>query len=217
MIQGAVFDFDGTLFDSMHLWQTLGENYLRSLGKEPRPDLQTEVSDMSMERAVLYFQTEYDIPLSAQEIISGINRIIEDQYFYNIQPKSGVKDFLEKLKNQNVNMCIATANDRYLVEAALKRCDMIRFFRKIFTSSETGRGKDRPDIFRKARKCLKTDNVIVFEDAYYAAKTAKEDGFRVVGVYDKYEKKTGKLKDLADFYLEDFNDTESFWEFASEL
>ena len=57
----------------------------------------------------------------------------------------------------------------------------------------------------------------MFEDAYYAAKTAKEDGFRVVGVYDKYEKKTGKLKDLADFYLEDFNDTESFWEFASEL
>ena len=201
----------------MHLWETLGENYLRSLGKEPRPDLQTAVSDMSMERAVLYFQTEYDIPLSAQEIISGINRIIEDQYFYNIQPKSGVKDFLEKLKNQNVNMCIATANDRYLVEAALKRCDMIRFFRKIFTSSETGRGEDRTDIFRKARKCLKTDNVIVFEDAYYAAKTAKEDGFRVVGVYDKYEKKTGKLKDLADFYLGDFNDTESFWEFASEL
>ena len=39
MIKGAIFDLDGTLLDSMFIWDTIGEEYLRSLGKEPHEDL----------------------------------------------------------------------------------------------------------------------------------------------------------------------------------
>ena len=37
MIKGAIFDFDGTLVDSMFIWDTFGEDYLRTLGKEDMP------------------------------------------------------------------------------------------------------------------------------------------------------------------------------------
>ena len=57
--------------------------------------------------------------------------------------------FLAELHRRNIRMCIATATDRYQVEAALQRCGMRHFFSEIFTCTEVGSGKDRPDIFRK--------------------------------------------------------------------
>ena len=43
MLKGAIFDFDGTLLDSMFIWESAGEVYLRSMGKDPQEDLQLEV------------------------------------------------------------------------------------------------------------------------------------------------------------------------------
>ena len=48
MIQGMIFDFDGTLFDSMFIWDTAGETYLRSIGKEPKAELQSILKPMSL-------------------------------------------------------------------------------------------------------------------------------------------------------------------------
>ena len=39
MLKGAIFDLDGTILDSMFIWDTIGEDYLRSLGKEPKENL----------------------------------------------------------------------------------------------------------------------------------------------------------------------------------
>ena len=114
-------------------------------------------------------------------------------------------------------MCIATATDRYQVEAALQRCGMRHFFSEIFTCTEVGSGKDRPDIFRKAMEYLQTDHstTVVVEDAYHAIHTAQQDGFLVVAVYDSYESRQQELLHLADVYLSDYFDLTNFWEFAS--
>ena len=39
----AIFDFDGTLFDSMYLWDTVAESYVRSRGREPKTTVREEV------------------------------------------------------------------------------------------------------------------------------------------------------------------------------
>ena len=58
-IKLAVFDFDGTLFDSMYVWDTAGERYLRSLGKTPSPDLREDLKTLSLYQAAEYFISEY--------------------------------------------------------------------------------------------------------------------------------------------------------------
>ena len=217
MIQGVIFDLDGTLFDSMFIWDTAGENYLRSIGKEPESDLQKVLKPMSLLQSAQYIREKYDIPLSVEEIMDGVNRTVEGFYFHSTQPKPGVIDFLEELHRRNIKMCIATATDRYQVEAALQRCKMRHFFSEIFTCTEVGSGKDRPDIFRKAMEHLQTDrsNTAVVEDAYHAAFTAKQDGFLVVGVYDSYESRQQELLQLADVFLPDYIELNHFWKFAS--
>ena len=217
MIQGMIFDFDGTLFDSMFIWDTAGETYLRSIGKEPTDNLQSILKPMSLHQSADYLRIHYSIPLSTEEIMDGINRTVETFYFHTVEPKPGVIGFLEELNRKGVRMCIATATDRYQVEAALERCGMQHFFSDIFTCTEIGSGKDQPLIFRKAMEHLGTDrsNTVIVEDAWHAIHTAKVDGFLVAAVYDAHENMQRSICDAADVYLTDFSETEAFWKFAS--
>ena len=57
----GIFDFDGTLFDSMFLWDSVGEIYLRSLGREPKPSMREDVRALSLYQSACYFQEEYDL------------------------------------------------------------------------------------------------------------------------------------------------------------
>lgn len=216
-IKYAVFDFDGTLFDSMFIWDTAGETYLRSQGKNPKPSMREDISTLSLYQSACYFQREYGLPFSADEIVAGINKTIAHFYAHEILPKSGVVDFLEQMKRAGISMCIATATDRCQIEAALNRCKMGHYFDAVFTCGEAGHGKDEPVIFRKAMAHFGADRseTVVFEDALHAVRTAKADGFLVAAVFDESEKQQKEIRRLSDCYISDFEHTETFWEFAS--
>ena len=216
-IKCAIFDFDGTLFDSMFIWESVGEIYLRSLGKEPKSSLREDVRALSLYQSACYFRKKYDLPLSEEQIMSGINKTIEHFYINEVMPKPYVTEFLDEMKQKGIPMCIATASDRYQIEAALSRCGMSHYFEAIFTCSEVGYGKDEPVIFRKAMEHFNSDrsSSIIFEDALHAIKTAKNDGFTVVSVFDNREKRQDEVRAISDCYIRDFEHTEDFWKFAS--
>lgn len=210
-IRLAIFDFDGTLFDSMFVWDEAGKVFLGSLGKEPKPGMREAVRTMSMAQSAEYIKSECDLDLSVEEIIAGIDKTIENYYINVVQPKPGIPELLEELKSSGTSICIATATDRYLIEAALKRCGLLKFFDVIFTCSEVGAGKDEPIIFRKAMEHFGADreSTLVFEDSLYATKTAKADGFKVLAVCDQSEKNQAELEQIADIYIESFEDIKS--------
>ncbi len=216
-IKYAIFDFDGTLFDSMSIWDRVGEIYLGSLGIKPKPSLREDVRALSLYQAACYVKKEYKVSLSEEEIMAGINRVVENFYLYEVLPKPGVIDFLDQMKRAGISMCIATASDQAQIKAALKRCNMDHYFEKIFTCTEVGHGKDEPLIFRKAMEFLGGDrsNTVVFEDAIHAIRTAKEDGFRVVGVFDASERRQEEVRELTDAYLVDFEHTDDFWKLST--
>ena len=216
-IKCAIFDFDGTLFDSMFIWDGVGEIYLRSLGKEPKPSMREDVRALSLYQSACYFKKEYNLAFFVEEIMAGVNQIIKHFYIHEVLPKPCVIDFLEQMKKAEILMCIATASDRYQIEAALGRCGMEHYFEEIFTCSEVGHGKDEPIIFQKAMGHFGADrsNTVIFEDAIHAVQTAKADGFTVVAVFDNSEKHQTEIRDLSDCYITDFEHTEEFWKFAS--
>ncbi len=216
-IKCAIFDFDGTLFDSMFIWDSAGEIYLRSLGKKPKPSMREDIRALSLFQSACYFKQEYNLSLSAKEIMTGINKTIEHFYIHEVLPKPGAVDFLKQMKNTDITMCIATATDRYLIDAALARCNMAQYFKAIFTCSEVGYGKDKPVIYQKAMEYFGADrsSAVVFEDAVYAIKTAKSDGFTVIAVFDNSESRQNEIRNLSDCYIADYKHTEEFWKFAS--
>ena len=202
-IRGAIFDVDGTLLDSMFIWDTIGETYLRSIGYQPKENLNETFKNMSLHQAARYYQTEYGVTQSIDEIMDGVNAMLERYYRFEVPLKPGVAELLERLRQDGVRRCIATATDRHLVEAALDRCGVLSCFGEIFTCNEVGHGKDEPDIFEAALRFLGTEKseTVVFDDSLYAIRTAKETGFPVAAVYDSHEKEQDKVRLLADIYL----------------
>ena len=123
MLKGAIFDLDGTILDSMFIWDTIGEDYLRSLGKEPKENLKETFKAFTLEQAAKYYRENYGVVLSVNEIVDGVNKMVERYYAETVKLKPGIEVFLEKLKAKGVKMCIATVTDKPLVETALARLD----------------------------------------------------------------------------------------------
>ena len=208
MIKGAIFDLDGTLLDSMFIWDTIGEEYLRSLGKEPHEDLKETFMTLTLEEAAVYYREHYGVTLSVKEIVDGVNAMVEQTYRTKVTLKPGIAEYLAWLKENGVRMCVATVTDRYLVEETLERLGVRHYFSEIFTCAEVGFGKDKPVIYQKALEHLETEkrDTYVFEDMLFALNTAKTDGFPTVGVYDRHEAHQDELKELSDYYVLDFTD-----------
>ena len=206
MIKGAIFDLDGTLLDSMSIWDTIGEDYLRSLGIEPRENLAETFKTFTLEESAEYYRTHYGVTLSVGEIVNGVNLMIEDFYRNTVLLKEGVAEFLARLSNGGVKMCIATVTDKYLVEAALIRLNVRQYFGEIFTTAEVGCGKNDPKIYRTALAYLGTEKqeTLVFEDVLHALMTAKNDGFSVAAVYDEHESRQNEMRLVADYYILNF-------------
>ena len=208
MIKGAIFDLDGTLLDSMWIWDTIGEVYLRSLGIEPRENLAETFKTFTLEKAAEYFRKHYGVTQTVAQIVDGVNGMVEKFYQDTVPLKKGVHEFLERFSENDIKMCVATVTDRYLVEAALERLEIRDYFSEIFTTAEVGCDKTATQIYRTALAHLgtKKSETVVFEDAYHALMTAKNDGFPVAAVYDAHESRQSQMRSAADYYITNFHD-----------
>ena len=204
-IRGAIFDVDGTLLDSMYLWDRVGEDYLQGKGIAPLPDMEERVRTMSMMQIAQYCQEAYGMTEPAQQIIDEINGMVLEKYRNEVQPKPGVKAMLSMLREKGVALAVATASDRCLIEEALERTGLLPYFDVFLTCSEVGAGKDSPAIFYTACKAMGTrpEETVLFEDSLYSMKTAKKEGFLVAAVFD--ESAAGEkeeIQQLADWYVQ---------------
>lgn len=205
----AIFDLDGTLLDSMPVWETLGERYLQAHGKKALPGMRADTALLSMRQTADYFIERYGIPGTQQSVMDEINAMAADDYLHRVPAKPYVPEYLAHLKANGVNLCLATATDRPLVEGALKRLDLLSFFDRIFTCTEFGVGKDRPDIFYAAMEFLGgvQENSMVFEDALHAIETAGAAGFRITAVYDEtMEKKWPQICALTERQIHSYRE-----------
>ena len=204
-----IFDLDGTLLDSMAAWRNLGKDYLLQKGINPPDNLNEIIAAMSMIESAAYFQKAFKIELSAEEIIKEIKMLIENKYRHEFKLKPYVKEYLQKLKDENSVMCIVTATPLKLAKAALERNEIKKYFSFVISCDEVGLGKNKPDIFLLAANRLNAEpfEIAVYEDADFALITAKEAGFYTIGVYDDYFKNERKdIELISDIYIESFKE-----------
>ena len=186
MNKGAIFDVDGTLLDSMPIWDDASERFLSGLGVKAEPGLSDIMFRMSLDEGAAYLKSAYGLDLSEQEIKDGILGVIRDFYFYQAQLKPGAGEFLAQMKAREIPMYIATSSNREHIRAAFERLGFYDYFDGMITCEEAGAGKSDPRIFLLAadRMGLEPADIFVFEDVIHAIRTANSAGFVTAGVFD---------------------------------
>lgn len=205
-IKGAIFDMDGTLLDSMRVWDALSQRFLGQFGITVTEEDYKAIEGTTQLQGAQYFIDTYpSLTLSAEEVVSGLDQIITKRYTEIAVPKDGVVAFLERLKSKGIKMAVATLTARKHAEKALKDWGLDRFFDFIITIEDVGVSKREPDIYlASAEKLkLKPENCIVFEDAPYGGISAKNAGFYVCGMAEQaYKSEENDLKAISDFFVE---------------
>lgn len=179
---------DGTLIDSMGYWKGLAEEYLKNKGVETIPSgVLEQIKPMTMTEAAALFIQTFRLKGTPETIAAEMNAMMDAHYREDIPLKNGVLDYLEQLKRSDVTMCVASATALPLMKACLQRLHAEHYFSFLLSCEEVGAGKNKPDVYfaATARLNAEPEEIAVFEDALYAAKTAKEAGFYVVGVFDE--------------------------------
>lgn len=184
----CIFDMDGTLVDSMGYWERLGIEYLveRGVTEERAEQAFGEISSMTLFQAVEFLLDTLHLSGTAQEMIDGMQQVMENHYRHDVLLKPGIRDYLETLKSRGCRMCVATATAEPLAKLCLERLGIGRYFEFLLSCESLGVGKGSPDIYLLAAEKMgsKPEETAVFEDALYAAQTAKRAGFYTVGVKD---------------------------------
>ena len=131
VVRGAIFDVDGTLLDSMEIWQDLGQRYLAGRGIEAKPGLQEMLNTMSTKQGTEYICEKYNLSEAAEQVLEEIKKMIERFYKEEVVLKKGARKWLELLEEKGIPMIVATSGEKELVEAAFKRLGVEQYFRGI--------------------------------------------------------------------------------------
>jgi HAD superfamily hydrolase (TIGR01509 family) len=215
MIKGIIFDIDGVVLDSMGIWNDLGSRYLISLGKQPEEGLNTILFSMSMEQGAEYLKSHYNLKQSTAKILDGIRLMLQSFYFEEVHSKPGAKELMEFFRSKEIRMTAATSSPRMHIERALSRNGLLGYIEVIYTTSEIGVSKHAPDIYNKAAEYmnLTPTEIIVLEDSLYALKTAKNAGYKTIGVYDKDgETDQEGVRATGDIYIKQLVEIINKWE-----
>ncbi len=205
-IKAAIFDADGTLLDSMDQWNLVPYKYVKSLGVAADENIAEKLFTMTISEAAEFIIDEYELSVTVEEAVEGMDAIIREFYKNDVKLKDGAGELLEFFKSRGIPMVIGTSTDRDCIEVGLERTGISAYFDRIYTSTEVGKSKEKPDLFIQAMEFMESspDETIVFEDGLYSLRTAAALGMKTVGIFDEVSLSNQKeLKELADLYVDE--------------
>lgn len=204
-----LFDFDGTLVDSMPYWYACDEEYLILKGIKPEENIHEVLWPFSVFETANYYHDYYGVDKDPNDIVDEIYEIMGQHYLNDINFRPGVKDLILDLKSKGNKVGILTLTSESIVRKSLIKEDLNEgIFDLIITTMDTGMSKQEPEIYNVAMQKLgsKPEETVMVEDSLYALKVAKTTGLTTVGVYEDMSKHNWcKIKEVADYAIEDFS------------
>ena len=206
-MKAYIFDLDGTLLDSMGVWEEIDVDFLKKRGITVPADYADAILSMSAAEAAAYTIQRFALGDTVDGLIQEWNDMALYAYGNTVMMKPCAKEYLTTLHKRGVKLAIATSCPAKLCESALRNHGIYELFHVICSTDEAGYGKTRPDVFQLTAKKLGVPpgDCVVFEDILAAVKSAKSIGMTVYGVYDRSsEADWEQIKQIADGAILDF-------------
>ena len=209
MVKAIIFDMDGTVLDSMGKSVRNRTKYLKSLGIDLTAAELVELETIGWDETSNWINKIRNTNFSKKAFFDGVLETHYNGYRESYKLIPGFLEFLDYLDDKNIKYAIATATRLYGAEDVFRRLNIIDRFEFIITEGRVGQTKDHPDIYHEAAKLMGSDtpNTMVFEDALYAVKTAKEAGYKTIAVKETvYKADEEEITKISDYIIEDFNE-----------
>ncbi|MCD8379491.1 MAG: HAD family phosphatase [Lachnospiraceae bacterium] len=206
--KACLFDMDGTLLDSMYVWETVDEHFFGFFGREVPPNLQQEIGGMSFTETADYIRNQYQISMTGEEIRDVWNRLASEEYAQHVCFKPGALAFLQYIKELGLKTAICTSNSRELLKAADSHLNLSRYIDVFVTACEVKRGKPFPDVYLAAAQKLKVlpEECLCFEDILPGVQAGLNAGMQVCAVEDQHAALDRSLiKEAAQLYISDYH------------
>ncbi len=206
-----IFDFDGTLVDSMPYWSRAQLRLLQEEGIAYPKDIIARVTPLGNTGAMHYYREQLGMKKS---VAQGVARTIElslADYRDVVPLKEGVEAFLHAAKAKGKSLNVLTASPHVTLDPCLKRLGVYGLFDNVWSCEDFGTTKSDPAIYTDVARRIGTtvDDCIFFDDNLHAVRTAMAAGMYSVGVYDlSGESFAEELRKTADGYLRSFVNAE---------
>lgn len=209
MKKAYLFDFDGTLVDSM---PTFVSAMLRILDENHIPydnGIIKIITPLGLNGTAEYYINQLGVKMDKDQLMSVMKEYMLDAYFHTIPAKKNVPEVLKALKAQGASLNVLTASPHITLDACLKRLGLWTLFDNVWSCDDFNTTKADPQIYVRAAEKMNTtvENVLFLDDNLNADLTAKSAGMQVCGVYDESSKDyVEQMKAANDYYIYDFQE-----------
>lgn len=204
-----IFDFDGTLVDSMPAYAASLLKILDDNNVNYSDDLIKIITPLGLRGTSDYVISTYNLPFSVDEMMTKISDGFKPAYFNTIPLKSNVFNTLKYLKDKGYSLNVLTANPHITLDACLKRVGVFDLFDNVWSCDDFNTTKTDINIYKSACKKIGVlvENCVFLDDNFNADMTAKNAGMTVIGVYDESsDDMQDEMKTKCDRYIYDFSE-----------
>lgn len=205
----VIFDVDGTLIDSMGVWERVDYEFLGRRGLAVPDDYVRTIRSMTFRETATYTIDRFGLRESEEAIMAEWLDMARHEYAELLPFKRGAIDYVRELSARGIKLATATSLSRDLLRPVLTRGGIYDLFDAHCLTEECGTGKESPEIFIIASGRLGTspDRCVVFEDILPAVRAAKSAGMTVVAVRDGASlADEAALRDASDSFIDDFTE-----------
>lgn len=208
MIKSYLFDFDGTLVDSMPTYVSC---MLRILDENNIPyekDIVKIITPLGAIGTAEYF-IQMGLKLPLEDILELMKKYTLEAYWHHIPAKENVISVLKELKAQGADLNVLTASPHITLDECLKRLGIYDLFTNVWSCDDFNTTKADPNIYHLVADKIGTPigEILFLDDNYNADKTAKSAGMKVCGVYDDSSKEyVEEIKEVSDYYIYNFSE-----------
>ena len=204
-----LFDFDGTLVDSMPTFVSVMLRVLDENNVKYGKDIIKTITPLGCAGTAEYFVNKLGLSMSVESVVELIGRYIYDEYAYRIVAKEGVVETLYTLKDMGAELNVLTASPHAVLDVCLERLGILDLFTNVWSCDDFGTTKSDVGIYKMAAEKIgkPIGEILFLDDNYNADLTAVNAGMRVCGVYDESSRDyENDIRQIAHHYITSFPD-----------